>query len=164
AHTWDGSAEPVTAETRDVTPEPYPPPSSSPSSSSRDPLSSSERRLLETPLTQVGAIVGTPPYMAPEQHLGGGCDARTDQFSFCVSSYQALYGERPFDGNNYAELSTNIIKGKIKPPPAGATVPAWLRAVVLRGLAVAPEKRFASMDEILEAIGRDPEQRRRRLL
>ena len=112
----------------------------------KDPMTSSERRLLETPLTQVGAIVGTPPYMAPEQHLGGGCDARTDQFSFCVAFYQALYGERPFDGANYAELSTNIIKGKLRPPPANAAVPAWLRAVVLRGLSVLPERRFASMD------------------
>ncbi len=129
----------------------------------RDPMTSSERRLLETPLTQVGAIVGTPPYMAPEQHRGGGCDARTDQFSFCVAFYQALYGERPFDGANYAELSTNIIQGRIKPPPAGSSVPAWLRAVVLRGLSVAPEKRFASMDEILDAMSRDPALRRRRL-
>jgi len=75
-------------------------PSVTPKDSVRDPMTSSERRLLETPLTQVGAIVGTPPYMAPEQHLGGGCDARTDQFSFCVAFYQALYGERPFDGAN----------------------------------------------------------------
>ncbi len=129
----------------------------------KDPMTSSERRLLETPLTQVGAIVGTPPYMAPEQHLGGGCDARTDQFSFCVAFYQALYGERPFDGANYAELSTNIIKGKLRPPPANAAVPAWLRAVVLRGLSVLPERRFASMDQILEAMGNDPALRRRRI-
>jgi tetratricopeptide (TPR) repeat protein len=127
-------------------------------------MTSSERRLLETPLTQVGSIVGTPPYMAPEQHLGGASDARTDQFSFCVAFYQALFGERPFDGANYAELSSNIIKGRIKPPPPGSPVPAWLRAVVLRGLSVERDKRFASMDEILEAMARDPALRRRRLL
>ena len=94
--------------------------------------------------------------MAPEQHLGGASDARTDQFSFCVAFYQALYGERPFDGANYAELSTNIIKGKVRPAPAGATVPAWLRAVVLRGLSVAPDRRFPSMDAILAALADDP--------
>ncbi|HEX9100936.1 MAG TPA: serine/threonine-protein kinase [Polyangia bacterium] len=127
------------------------------------PMSSSERRLLETPLTQAGAIVGTPPYMAPEQHLGGGCDARTDQFSFCVAFYQALYGERPFDGANYAELSSNMIKGKVKPPPPGSSVPAWLRAVVLRGLSVAPASRFPSMDAILDAMAKDPAARRRRI-
>ena len=154
APTWDGAGE---APTRPPTP-PTPPADverSSPSSPSR---------LLDTPLTQAGAIVGTPPYMAPEQHLGGGCDARTDQFSFCVAFYQALYGERPFEGSHYAELSNNIIKGNIKPPPAGSDVPAWLRAVVLRGLAVVPEKRWPSMDAVLEALSRDPDARRRRLL
>ena len=129
---------------------------------SKDPMSSSERRLLETPLTQVGAIVGTPPYMAPEQHLGGTSDARTDQFSFCVAFYQALYGERPFDGANYAELSSNIIKGKVKPAPAGSAVPAWLRAVVLRGLSVMPDRRYPTMDAILAAMADDPALRRRR--
>jgi serine/threonine protein kinase len=172
ATTWSGvaSAAPPSSdevETRDARLPPkatamaVEPLSPTPKDSVKEPMSSSERRLLETPLTQVGAIVGTPPYMAPEQHLGGGCDARTDQFSFCVAFYQALYGERPFDGANYAELSTNIIKGKIKPPPPGSSVPAWLRAVVLRGLSVSPDKRFASMDAILDAMARDPALRRR---
>ncbi|MCU1278186.1 MAG: hypothetical protein JWM53_1732, partial [bacterium] len=191
ANTWDGgSSEEETREARrasaqgskEVTrdepiaampsPTPSPTPSSptpsskdpsSPTPSSKDPMTSSERRLLETPLTQVGAIIGTPPYMAPEQHLGGGCDARTDQFSFCVAFYQALYGERPFGGSNYAELSTNIIKGKIKPQPASSTVPAWLRAIVLRGLSVLPERRFATMDAILAELANDPAARRRRI-
>ena len=168
ASTWSGDASDA-VETRDArlpqkgTATPLEPLSPTPQDSVKDPMTSSERRLLDTPLTQVGAIVGTPPYMAPEQHLGGGCDARTDQFSFCVAFYQALYGERPFDGANYAELSTNIIKGKVKPAPAGSSVPAWLRAVVLRGLSVSPERRFASMDEILEAMARDPALRRRRI-
>jgi serine/threonine protein kinase/tetratricopeptide (TPR) repeat protein len=120
--------------------------------------------LLDTPLTQTGAIIGTPPYMAPEQHLGAGCDARTDQFSFCVAFYQALYGARPFVGNNYAELSSNIIKGKIAPAPATSDVPGWVRAIVLSGLEVVPEKRWPSMDAIIEALGRDPAVRRQRRL
>jgi len=151
AQTWSGEA--ATPPTADMTPAPP----------GKESMTSSERRLLETPLTQLGAIVGTPPYMAPEQHLGASGDARTDQFSFCVAFYQALYGERPFDGGNYAELSTNIIKGKIKPAPAGSSVPAWLRAVVLRGLSVAPDKRFPSMNDILAAMADDPAVRRRRL-
>ena len=169
AATWSGDASQSADEvaTRDArlpaTARATEPISTPPKDSVKDPMTSSERRLLETPLTQVGAIVGTPPYMAPEQHLGGGCDARTDQFSFCVAFYQALYGERPFDGANYAELSTNIIKGKVKPPPAGSSVPAWLRAVVLRGFSVSPDKRFASMDAILDAMARDPALRRRRI-
>ncbi|MDB4966544.1 MAG: serine/threonine protein kinase, partial [Myxococcales bacterium] len=125
--------------------------------------SRSSGRLLETPLTQVGAIVGTPPYMAPEQHLGAGCDARTDQFSFCVAFYQALYGERPFDGSNYAELSTNILKGNVRAAPASSDIPSWLRAIVMRGLEVAPENRWPTMDAILEAMANDPAARWRRI-
>ncbi|HEY2747582.1 MAG TPA: tetratricopeptide repeat protein, partial [Polyangia bacterium] len=54
-------------------------------------------------------------------------------------------------------------KGKVKPPPAGSAVPAWLRAVVLRGLSVMPERRFPTMDAILAAMANDPALRRRRL-
>jgi len=53
--------------------------------------------------TATGALVGTPPYMAPEQHEGR-CDARSDQFSFCIAFWFALYGERPFSGLNYDDL------------------------------------------------------------
>src|SRR5262249_45747991 len=47
-------------------------------------------------LTQTGAVLGTPPYMAPEQLRGRLIDARADQFSFCVALWAAVYGERPF--------------------------------------------------------------------
>ncbi|HEX4459805.1 MAG TPA: serine/threonine-protein kinase, partial [Polyangia bacterium] len=127
------------------------------------PAERSGNSLLDTPLTQIGSIIGTPPYMAPEQHQGGGCDARTDQFSFCVAFYQALYGERPFDGKSYAELSGNIIAGRVKAAPHDSKVPAWIRAIVLRGLEVVPDKRWPSMDAILDALARDPAARRRRI-
>src|SRR6185369_3284291 len=41
-------------------------------------------------------VVGTRPYMAPEQHVGRPLDARTDQYSFCLALYEGLYGQRPF--------------------------------------------------------------------
>ncbi|MEM6994111.1 MAG: serine/threonine-protein kinase, partial [Myxococcota bacterium] len=51
---------------------------------------------LDINITGAGALMGTPAYMAPEQHLRQRVDARTDQFSFCVVFWEALYGERPF--------------------------------------------------------------------
>ena len=56
------------------------------------------RRRRATELTQTGAVLGTPAYMAPEQHDGKPADALSDQFSFCVSLYESLHGRRPFPG------------------------------------------------------------------
>src|SRR6185503_15462064 len=53
---------------------------------------------LNVELTRTGAILGTPIYMSPEQHLGHEVDARADQWAFCVSLYEALYGHPPFAG------------------------------------------------------------------
>ena len=54
--------------------------------------------LARTPLTRTGAFMGTPGYMAPEQLGSHEVDARCDQFAFCVSLWEALYGRRPFPG------------------------------------------------------------------
>ena len=59
---------------------------------------------LHTPLTLANSLIGTPRYMAPEQFDGRVTDARTDQFSFCVALYQALYGQEPFAGDTLAKL------------------------------------------------------------
>jgi tetratricopeptide (TPR) repeat protein len=103
-----------------------------------------------------GRYAGTPAYMAPEQHLGEAVDARSDQFAFCVTLYEALYGRRPFDGDDRTALGNAKLRGLIEPPPRDKPVPAWVRNIVLRGLSVDPDERFASMDELLAALGHDP--------
>ena len=87
-------------------------------------------------------MIGTPAYMSPEQFRGEPADARTDQFSFCVALYEALYGERPFFGTNLLELTANVIAGRVRPEPAGARVPRRIRNALLRGMSVDPEARF----------------------
>ncbi len=110
--------------------------------------------VLGEPLTEAGMFLGTPGYMAPEQHHGGEVDARTDQFSFCVALYEALYGERPFAGQTVDALGLAVGQGMIKEPPKDSDVPGWLRKLLLRGMAVKPDDRFPSMDELLAALSR----------
>src|SRR5262249_5605112 len=80
--------------------------------------------------------------------------------AFCVALYEALAGERPFAGATSDEVRARVLSGKPPRPPARG--PSWLRAAVLRGLAIDRDARFASMDALLAAIGRDRAARRRR--
>jgi tetratricopeptide (TPR) repeat protein len=103
-------------------------------------------------LTRTGSIIGTPAYMAPEQHLALPTDARTDQFSFCVALYEALYGVRPFVRENRQALALAVTSGTVDPPPAGSRVPNRLRQVVLRGLAANPAARWPTMAALLDRL------------
>ena len=115
-------------------------------------------------LTATGALVGTPAYMAPEQHDGRPADARSDQFAFCVSLYEALYGERPFRGKNLVELVSSMVHGEPAAPPRGREVPPRIRRAIMRGLAREPADRFPEMSALLRELEHDPAQARRRRL
>jgi tetratricopeptide (TPR) repeat protein len=115
-------------------------------------------------LTRTGSIMGTPAYMAPEQHAGKDVDARADQFAFCVALHEGLYGRRPFAGRTYQELVANVMAGTIVAPPADADVPGWLRAVVLRGLSTDPDRRYPDMVALLDDLAYDRRHARRRTL
>ena len=119
--------------------------------------------LFSARLTRTGAIMGTPAYMAPEQFFKAGTDARSDQFSFCVTLYEALYGERPFPGNNIQTLVGNIVQGNIRDAPPGTKVPSWVRKVLLRGLRPTAAERYPSMAETLDALKTDPRAKYRRI-
>jgi len=119
---------------------------------------------LDVSLTATGAVLGTPAYMSPEQHLGQPADARSDQFAFCVALWEALYDQRPFVGDTYVELRTSVLAGTLVPPPAGTRVPRRLGELLRRGLATEPGQRHASMHALLEALVRDPARARRRWL
>ena len=120
----------------------------------------SRHSLLDQGFTRVGAVVGTPTYMSPEQHEGAPVDPRTDQFSFCVALWEALYGDRPFTGDTLEELATAASGPRPTPPDRG--VPGWLHRLCLRGLQPAREARFADMEALLLEIARRKAQGRNR--
>ncbi|PCC68639.1 Serine/threonine protein kinase [Nannocystis exedens] len=115
-----------------------------------------------TALTHTGAIMGTPAFMAPEQFLGEPVDARSDQFALCATAWEALYGQRPFAGDDLTDLMASVTAGVIAPPPR-ARAPQWLRKVLERGLSRDPAARFADTRALLQALRADPTRRRRTL-
>ena len=116
-------------------------------------------------LTRDGSLLGTPLYMAPEQWDGRSVDARTDQFSLCVAMWEALYDARPFRGATMMEMMAAVTRGTITPPQdPPRRVPSWLTAVLTRGLARDPQRRWPSMDALLAALARGQARQRRRPL
>jgi serine/threonine protein kinase/tetratricopeptide (TPR) repeat protein len=115
-------------------------------------------------LTLTGTVLGTPAYMAPEQHARATVDARSDQYAFCVALWEAVYGKRPFPGRRGDVLADRKRKLQIRESSRGQRVPRWLRSAMLRGLSVDPARRFADMDELLAELERHLVVRRRRLL
>ena len=95
---------------------------------------------------------GTPAYMAPEQLVDGEVTEASDQFSFWVSLYEALLGVRPFAGDSREELAARIRTGTLT--RGGRSIPAWLRALVVRGMAFEPSARFASMARVIAELTR----------
>jgi len=120
--------------------------------------------MVEAPVTEPGRFLGTPPYMAPEQLMGERGDARSDQFSFCVALYQALYAELPFTGDTVAALLQEMKERKIKEPPKSSRVPSWLRRVLLRGLSPDRGDRYESMERLLDELAPRAPVARRRIL
>ncbi|HEY5921347.1 MAG TPA: serine/threonine-protein kinase [Kofleriaceae bacterium] len=117
---------------------------------------------LRSALTTAGSLSGTPAYMAPEQHGAGKLDARTDQFAFCVSLFEALYGRLPYEGQTVVEVVANISIGKIRPPEPRGDVPARVTDAIMHGLRTRPEERFPSITELLAEL-EPPASRRGRI-
>ncbi|MEM7156636.1 MAG: serine/threonine-protein kinase [Myxococcota bacterium] len=125
-------------------------------------LTSSGRVNSASFLTVPGIVLGTPRFMSPEQHEGAVPDARTDQYSFCVALWQGLTGEMPFGGETIEELVEAKRAGAPSWPSRAPAVPRRMVEALRRGLAVAPDDRWPSMEPLLEALTWDPGRRRQR--
>ena len=107
---------------------------------------------VEPGLSGAGVLVGTPRYMAPEQYRLLEADARSDQFAWCVTCWESVYGHSPFIGGTlYARLEA-ITRGQFAATPVDHPAPEWLRELLKRGLSDDPARRFASMQELFAAI------------
>jgi serine/threonine-protein kinase len=107
-----------------------------------------------SPLTRVGAIMGTPEYMAPEQALGDPVDHRADLYALGVILYEMLSGVRPFDGGALTLMKAHAL---LAPPPLpddlGSVVGSERLGVILkRTMAKMPEDRFQSAGELTLAL------------
>jgi len=111
--------------------------------------------------TRVGAIIGTPSYMSPEQTQGQAIDHRTDLFSAGILFYQLLTGHKPFDGTGWA-LAKKIIQDDPVWPSTILEVPPTFDRVVAKALGKEPDQRYQSARKFAEdlkrlAAGKEPE-------
>lgn len=104
-------------------------------------------------------MAGTPAYMAPEQLRGRVVDARCDQFAWCVTTFEALVGQRPYDDDELQRIAIDptYVPGPIS-LPSSVAVSRRIRAALERGLSVDVEARFATVDALLGAV-RPPRRR-----
>jgi len=102
--------------------------------------------------TRPGVVVGTIPYMSPEQASGQKLDARSDIFSFGSVLYELLAGSRPFTGATSLETLQKVIHET--PRPLGDEIPLPLRMVVEKALEKDPAERYQSMREMVVDLRR----------
>jgi serine/threonine-protein kinase len=105
-------------------------------------------RVESSTLTRLGAVMGTPGFIAPEQYLGGEVDHRVDVFAAGVVFYKLLTGKQPFSGSREG-LMYKVCHETATPPSVQSGKPALARfdAVAMRALARRPEDRYPSADQ-----------------
>ncbi|HWB80070.1 MAG TPA: tetratricopeptide repeat-containing protein kinase family protein, partial [Nannocystaceae bacterium] len=111
----------------------------------------------DAPPASSHVVLGTPAFMSPEQHAGGEVDRRSDQYAFCVSLWQALFGALPFAHEGPIDVAAldrlyAHKRGGPPPVPERPRLPRRIRALLQRGLDPEPSRRFASMDALLAEL------------
>ena len=103
-------------------------------------------------MTQLGTMIGTPAYLAPEQFDGAPVDGRVDIWAAGIVLYQLLTGSKPFDGNFNSVMQRVLNTEPIPPSQLSVTVPRPFDAVIARALAKRPDDRFPTAAAFAEAI------------
>ncbi len=114
-------------------------------------------------LTEVGSVMGTPTYMAPEQMVAGELGPAADQFAFAVALWQALHGASPFVAEELAARRDEILAGTRR-APTNRAVPARIQRALERALAGEPSARWPSLTALLDELDAARAPRRARLL
>ena len=105
------------------------------------------------PVTAVGSVVGSGPYMSPEQIVGGEVDPRSDVFSLGVVIYQMATGQRPFSGATQAELMDRIVHATPEPMiQLNPDTPSELERITLKCLDKRPAGRYQSARDLLSDL------------
>ena len=100
-------------------------------------------------ITQTGAAIGTPSYMAPEQVMGKKIDKRSDIFSLGAILYQLLTGKRPFEGENITTVIYKIVNEEAIPlGQLRKELPPEFEQIMQKALAKDPDERYGSCDEL----------------
>jgi serine/threonine-protein kinase len=107
-----------------------------------------ETRTAPTPITTGGDVMGTVPYMSPEQLRGGRVDARSDVFALGIVLYELLSGHRPFAGASAADVTSAILRDAPAPLRAPDVVPADLMRIVMRCLQKQPDLRVQTARDV----------------
>jgi serine/threonine-protein kinase len=109
----------------------------------------------EKKLTQQGMVLGTPPYMSPEQFTGQALDARSDIYSLGIMAYEMLTGKLPFEAGSAFEWATLHMTSQPKPieaNPNGGALPESMRGAIMKALSKAPDQRFPTMNAFVDAF------------
>jgi serine/threonine protein kinase/Tfp pilus assembly protein PilF len=105
------------------------------------------------PVTAVGSVVGSGPYMSPEQIVGGEVDPRSDVFSLGVVIYQMATGQLPFSGATRAELMDRIVHATPEPMiQLNPDTPSELERITLKCLDKRPAGRYQSARDLLSDL------------
>jgi serine/threonine-protein kinase len=109
-------------------------------------------RLDSSDLTQVGEVLGTPHYMAPEQFLGSGIDKPADLYSIGVIAYELLAGRRPFVGTTASVMQQALNERPVDPSRLNPGLSPLVDRVLQKALAKKSEERFQSAQEFADAF------------